>query len=34
LHLYSDNAIAAALYKKLGFTPQRRLIVTVLRRAN
>jgi predicted GNAT family acetyltransferase len=34
LHLYSDNTIAAALYTKLGFTPQRRLIVTVLRRAN
>jgi predicted GNAT family acetyltransferase len=34
LHLYSDNRTAAALYTKLGFTPQRRLIVTVLRRAN
>ncbi len=34
LHLYSDNTIAAALYTKLGFTPQRRLIVTVLRRTN
>ena len=34
LHLFSDNAIAAALYTKLGFTPRRRLIVTVLRRAN
>jgi predicted GNAT family acetyltransferase len=34
LHLYSDNTIAAALYTKLGFALQRRLIVTVLRRAN
>jgi predicted GNAT family acetyltransferase len=34
LHLYSDNRTAAALYTKLGFTRQRRLIVTVLRRAN
>jgi predicted GNAT family acetyltransferase len=34
LHLYSDNATAAALYTKLGFALQRRLIVTVLRRAN
>jgi predicted GNAT family acetyltransferase len=34
LHLYSDNAIAAALYTKLGFALQRRLVVTVLRRAN
>jgi predicted GNAT family acetyltransferase len=34
LHLYSDNTIAAGLYTKLGFTHQRRLIVTVLRRAN
>ena len=34
LHLYSDNRTAAALYTKLGFTPQRILIVTVLRRAN
>jgi predicted GNAT family acetyltransferase len=34
LHLYSDNTTAAALYTKLGFAPQRRLIVTVLRRAS
>jgi predicted GNAT family acetyltransferase len=34
LHLYSDNTIAAALYTKLGFALQRRLIVTVLRRAD
>jgi predicted GNAT family acetyltransferase len=34
LHLYSENTIAAALYTKLGFTHQRSLIVTVLRRAN
>jgi predicted GNAT family acetyltransferase len=34
LHLYTDNTIAAALYTKLGFTLQRRLIVTVLRRAS
>jgi predicted GNAT family acetyltransferase len=34
LHLYSDNTIAAALYTKLNFALQRRLIVTVLRRAN
>ena len=34
LHLYSDNTIAAALYTKLGFALQRRLIVTVMRRAN
>jgi predicted GNAT family acetyltransferase len=34
LHLYSDNTIAAALYTKLGFALQRRLTVTVLRRAN
>jgi predicted GNAT family acetyltransferase len=34
LHLYSDNTIAAALYTKLGFALERRLIVTVLRRAN
>ena len=34
LHLYSDNATAAALYTKLGFTQRRRLIVTVLQRAN
>ena len=34
LHLYSDNTIAATLYTKLGFALQRRLIVTVLRRAN
>lgn len=32
LHLYSDNTVAAALYRKLGFALQRRLIVTVLRR--
>jgi predicted GNAT family acetyltransferase len=34
LHLYSDNTIAAALYTKLGFVLQRRLIVTVLQQAN
>ena len=34
LRLYRDNTIAAALYTKLGFALQRRLIVTVLRRAN
>ena len=34
LHLYSDNATAAALYTKLGFTQRRTLIVTVLRRVN
>jgi predicted GNAT family acetyltransferase len=34
LHLYSDNTIAAALYTKLGFALQRKLIVTVLRPAN
>jgi predicted GNAT family acetyltransferase len=34
LHLYSDNTLAAALYTKLGFAFQRRLIVTVLRRAD
>jgi predicted GNAT family acetyltransferase len=34
LHLYSDNTVAIALYTKLGFAVQRRLTVTVLRRAN
>jgi GNAT superfamily N-acetyltransferase len=32
LHIYSDNARAAALYKKLGFTHRRSITVTILKR--
>jgi len=33
LHIYSDNARAAALYKKLGFRRRRSITVTILKRA-
>jgi len=33
LHIFSDNAAAGALYKKLGFTHRRSLVVSVLKRA-
>lgn len=34
LHIYSDNARAASLYKQLGFSHRRSLTVSVLRRSN
>jgi ribosomal protein S18 acetylase RimI-like enzyme len=33
LHIFSDNVAAGALYKKLGFTHRRSLVVSVLKRA-
>jgi ribosomal protein S18 acetylase RimI-like enzyme len=33
LHIFSDNVAAGALYKKLGFTHRRSLVVSVLQRA-
>jgi ribosomal protein S18 acetylase RimI-like enzyme len=33
LHIFSDNIAAGALYKKLGFTHRRSLVVSVLQRA-
>jgi predicted GNAT family acetyltransferase len=32
LHIFNDNTTAAALYRKLGFSPRRSFTVTVLRR--
>jgi ribosomal protein S18 acetylase RimI-like enzyme len=34
LHIFSDNTRAAALYRQLGFTYRRSLVVTILRRAD
>jgi ribosomal protein S18 acetylase RimI-like enzyme len=33
LHIFSENAAAGALYKKLGFTHRRSLVVSVLKKA-
>jgi ribosomal protein S18 acetylase RimI-like enzyme len=33
LHIFADNVAAGALYKKLGFTHRRSLVVSVLKRA-
>jgi predicted GNAT family acetyltransferase len=34
LHIFSDNTAAGALYRKLGFTHRRSLVVSVLKRAD